>query len=404
MALKFIDEIDVKDKRVVARFDFNVPLKEGRKGQMIISDSTRIDRGLETIRYLLDQGAKKLVIMSHLGRPKGKRDERMSLAPVADYISKELQKDVILTESCTDRGIKTILGLNSTQVVLLENLRFHKEEELNDAEFAKNLASYGDIYVNDAFGAAHRKHASVYEIINYFPKGHYVGGLLLKKEIKALNRILEKPLRPFVAIIGGAKVSDKIKIIEALLPKLDHLLIGGAMAYPFLKAKGEEVGQSLCSEEDVKLAKLLLKSSTHQKIILPSDHMIASSFDEPAAESCSQIKADMMGLDIGEKTIEQYHSLLNQAKTVLWNGPMGLFEKEAFSQGTLAIAKKLAQRAQEDPQFFGLVGGGDSVSAVNQSGIAEQINHISTGGGASLEYIEKGSLPGVNALRFGSGH
>lgn len=401
MALKYIDQLDLKDKRVIARFDFNVPLKEGRK-KMAISDSTRIDLALDTIRFILDQGASKLVLMSHLGRPKGQRVDSMSLEPVADYLAKELGKDVILTESCTDRGIKTVLGLSTTKIVLLENLRFHNEEVNNDPDFAKTLASYGDVYINDAFGAAHRKHASVHAI-NLFFKNKAAAGFLMQKELKALDKVLHKPSKPFVAVIGGAKVSDKIKIIEALLPKIDQLIIGGAMAYPFLAAKGIEIGDSLCPAEDVNLAKNILKAAGADKISLPQDHIVATSLDDPSPKQHSQISIEPghMALDIGENTLADYGSKITRAKTVLWNGPMGMFEKEAFSKGTFGMARALAELSSRDPEAFTLVGGGDSVSAIKKAGLAEKVSHVSTGGGASLEYIEKGSLPGVQALRFG---
>lgn len=395
MALKFVDEIDLKDKRVIARFDFNVPLDKNDPSK--ITDTTRIDEALQTINYILENGAKKLILMSHLGRPKGKIDQKYSLEPVATYLAEKLKLDVVLTETCLDKGIKTLLTLNETKVVLLQNLRFHEEEEGNDREFAKSLASHADIYVNDAFGTAHRKHASTYEI-NAFFKNRAVGGFLLKKEIFALEKIVEKPEHPFVAIVGGAKVSDKIKIIERLLSNVDHLLIGGAMAYPFLKAKNIEIGKSLCPEEDVILAKKILKLPSAHKLCLPQDHLVSDKFDgKPQTTSNENIDDNLMGLDIGPQTIENYNHKLLNAKTVLWNGPMGLFENKDFSQGTFAIANTLSKLNNA----FTLVGGGDSVSAVNKSGVAEKMGHVSTGGGASLEFIENGTLPGIQALKFG---
>ena len=391
MPLKYLDEVELNDKRILARFDFNVPLKDG-----VIKDSSRIDLALPTIKYLLDHGVKKLTLMSHLGRPKGEKKQEYSLEPVANYLAEKLNQDVILTESATDNGIKELLTLKSTKIVLLENLRFHPGEEKNDESFAKALSEYGDICINDAFGAAHRKHASVYAINKFFPKAAY-GGFLLKAEIESLNKVLETPEKPFVAIVGGAKVSDKIKTIEKLLVSVNNLIIGGAMAYPFLKAKGYKVGKSLCSDEDVKLATQILKADRGGKVILPVDHIVSEKFGG-SPTNCESIDIDenMMGLDIGEKTIKKYNDILAAAKTVLWNGPMGAFENEDYAKGTFDICETLAKL-----NAFTLVGGGDSVSAVNKSGHAKNFSHVSTGGGASLEYIEKGQLPGIQALKFG---
>lgn len=395
MAIKFLDDpsIDFKDKKVLARFDFNVPLDEN----LAISDATRIDNSLPTIKYLLENGVDKLVLMSHFGRPKGQRVDKYSLEPVAKYLAEKLNEEVILTESALDSGILTTLNLSKPKIILLENLRFHPEEEANDPEFAKSLAKYGDLLVEDAFGTAHRKHASTYGLIEHF-KNRSFGGLLLKKEVEALDKIVKNPERPFVAIIGGAKVSDKIKIITKLIISVDSMIIGGAMAYPFLKAQGHSVGKSLCSDEDVALAKQILASpSGKAKVKLPVDHMVADSFEGKAEYIDSQdIAGDRMGLDIGEKTIQSFGETLKNAKTVLWNGPMGLFEKDAFAKGTLSVANMVA-----DLDAFSLVGGGDSVSAIKKSGVSDRISHISTGGGASLKYIEEGSLPGINALKFG---
>lgn len=394
MAIKYVDQMELEGKRVIARFDFNVPLdKDSGK----ITDTTRIDRALPTIKYILEHKPKNLILMSHLGRPKGEAKPEFSLEPVATYLADKLGEDVILTESCTDRGIKPLLDLPQTRVVLLQNLRFHAEETNNDPEFARKLASYGDVYVNDAFGTAHRKHASTYGIIAYF-KDQACGGFLMKSEIEALSKVVESPKSPFTAIVGGAKVSDKIKIIDALLANVDHLLIGGAMAYPFLKAKGFEVGKSLCGDEDVKLAKGILGQPISRKIVLPVDHTIAANPDSaPSTTEDENIPADQMGLDIGPKTIALFNEKLNSSKTVLWNGPMGFFEKESFAKGSLAMAQTMSQLKDA----FTLVGGGDSVSAVTQSGLADKMSHVSTGGGASLEFIENGTLPGVQALKFG---
>ncbi len=392
MALQYIDEAQIEGKNVIARFDFNVPLSK----EKVITDTTRVDNALKTIRYILDNGANKLILMSHLGRPKGEKNLEFSLEPVATYLADQLGQEVILTESCTDRGIKTLLGLNESKIILLENVRFHKEETDNDRDFAKKLSEYGDIYVNDAFGAAHRKHASTYAINEFFPKTAYAG-FLIKNELQALNKVSDSPEHPFVAIVGGAKVSDKIKIIDRLLITVDSLLIGGAMAYPFLKAKGFDIGNSLCSEEDVKLAKTILGQNNARKILLPSDHIGSKEFGgEPVEIDNANIPEGIIGLDIGPKTIDEYSNTIKSAKTTLWNGPMGLFENEAYANGSYAIAKALSQSSG-----FTLIGGGDSVSAVKQSGLSEKMSHISTGGGASLEFIENGSLPGIQVLKFG---
>ncbi|MBF0313803.1 MAG: phosphoglycerate kinase [Oligoflexia bacterium] len=391
MALKYVDEVSLQGKRVVARFDFNVPIKNEK-----ITDTTRIDSALPTINHLLKEGVSKLILMSHLGRPDGKRVAKYSLKLVGDYLAAKLNTEVILTESATDGGIKQLLALPKVKVVLLENLRFHPEEEENDPEFCKILASYGDVYVNDAFGTSHRKHASTYGIVQYFKDRAY-GGFLLKQEVQALTKITETPTRPFVAIVGGAKISDKIKTIERLIVAVDHLLIGGAMAYPFLKAQGKKVAKSLCSDNDFELAKKILQQSSAPKMVLPIDHIVADS-PEGQAQSCTSIDIPegMMGFDIGPKSVALFKEKLATAKTIFWNGPMGMFETEAFSKGTMDIARALA-----DIKAFTLIGGGDSVSAINKSGVASKISHISTGGGASLEFIEQGELPGIQALKFG---
>lgn len=394
MAIQFIDQADLEGKKVLARFDFNVPLD--KKDRSKITDTSRIDLALPTIKYILEQGASKLTLMSHLGRPKGENNKDFSLEPVANYLAEKLGYEVIMAESAVNAGVKELLTLKGTKIVLLENLRFHKEETENDMEFAHKLSQYGDIYVNDAFGAAHRKHASVHAINRFFPK-HAFGGMLLKKEIESLDKVLNNPSRPFVAVIGGAKVSDKISTIERLLITVDKLLIGGAMAYPFLKAQEVEVGSSLCSDEDVRLARSILKADKGNKIKLPVDHVVSEDFEGQAqVVETRSVPANMIGLDIGPKTVSNYDQILKSAKTILWNGPMGLFENENFAKGTMAIAESIA-----NTESYSLVGGGDSVSAVRKSGMSSKFSHVSTGGGASLEYIEKGELPGVQALRFG---
>lgn len=393
MAWNPLSNAELNGKKILARFDFNVPL-DGEK----ITDTTRIDVCLETIQHLLKSGAKKVILMSHLGRPNGKVNPVFSLEPVATYLATKLKEEVTMTESCTDAGIKTLLGLPNTKIILLQNLRFHAEEEANDPEFAKILSSYGDIFVNDAFGTCHRKHASTHGVIKFFKSKDVFVGPLIQSEVTALNNILESPKKPFVAILGGAKVSDKIKMITRLLPQVDQMLIGGAMAYPFLAAKGIEIGKSLCSQEDVTLAKMILNGSGKEKIRLPLDHVTAQSLDGNAIPCKNQdIPKDEIGLDIGERTAREYSNLISQAKTIMWNGPMGLFEKKQFAVGTFELAKAISKNSG----CFSLVGGGDSVNAINQSGLASKVSHISTGGGASLEYIEEGSLPGINALKFG---
>lgn len=395
MQLKSLQDADLKGKKVLARFDFNVPLTktEPRK----ITDTSRIDMAIPSIRLMLEKGASKITMISHLGRPDGQVNPKYSLEPVATYLAEKLGVDVILSESAIDNGVKNLLQLPETKIVLLENIRFLPGEEKNDMELAEKLATYADVYVNDAFGAAHRKHASTHAV-NAFFKGRTYAGLLMKKEIDSLSALLDKPSKPFIAIIGGAKVSDKIKTIEKMLVMVDTLLIGGAMAYPFLKAKGATVGKSLCSDEDVALAKQLLSADKGGKIQLPKDHIAAAGM-EGAPTPCPgvSIPENLMGLDIGPETIRSYSEHIKTAKTIFWNGPMGLFESKPFAKGTMSIAHAIASNRNA----FSVVGGGDSVAAVQESGEADKFSHVSTGGGASLEYIEKGELPGVQALRFG---
>lgn len=394
MQLKSLQDAELKGKRVIARFDFNVPLSktEPRK----ITDTSRIDQAIPTIRLILEKGASKLIMISHLGRPDGQVNPKYSLEPVAEYLASKLGMDVILSESAVDNGVKNLLHLPETKLVLLENIRFLPGEEKNEMELAEKIAQYGDIYVNDAFGAAHRKHASTYAI-NAFFKNRAYPGLLMKKEIESLSTLLDRPAKPFVAIIGGAKVSDKIKTIEKMMVLVDTLLIGGAMAYPFLKAKGATVGKSLCSDEDVLLAKQILTADKGGKIQLPKDHIVADSLEgDPSPCTGTSISEEKMGLDIGPMTIQSYSDHIKTAKTIFWNGPMGLFENKNFAKGTMAIAHTIA-----GTKAFSVVGGGDSVAAVQASGEAEKFSHVSTGGGASLEYIERGELPGIQALKLG---
>ena len=395
MHIKYVQDADLKGKRVLVRFDFNVPLSKSEP--RTITDSSRIDQAIPTIRLMLEKGASKIIMISHLGRPDGQVNPKYSLEPVAEYLASKLGTDVILSESAIENGVKNLLHLPETKVVLLENIRFLPGEEKNDMELAEKLAQYADVYVNDAFGAAHRKHSSTHAI-NAFFKNRAYAGLLMKKEIDSLSALLEKPAKPFVAIIGGAKVSDKIKTIEKLLVLVDTILIGGAMAYPFLKAKGATIGKSLCSDEDVALAKHLLASDKGGKIQLPKDHAVSDKFDgEPSGCAGVSIPEDKMGLDIGPLTIKSYSDHIATAKTIFWNGPMGLFENKNFAKGTMAIAHAIVSNTN----VFSVVGGGDSVAAVQQSGDADKFSHVSTGGGASLEFIERGELPGVQALKYG---
>ncbi|MBT3983388.1 MAG: phosphoglycerate kinase [Bacteriovoracaceae bacterium] len=398
MALKTIEQADFKDKRVLARFDFNVPLTKETddSGARVITDSTRIDLALPSIKYILESGARKIILCSHLGRPKGKINKKFSLEPVARYLAVALGMEVILTETAIDDNVDTLLGLPDTKIVLLENLRFHEDEEKNGADFAAKLASYADIYVNDAFGAAHRKHASTYGINTHFKNKAYAG-FLFAKEVSEISKLMGRPEKPFMAIIGGAKVSDKIKTIEKLMVCVDKIFIGGAMAYPFLKAKGFEVGKSLCGDEDVALAKRILSQDKGKKITLPVDHIVSTDFEgDPSTTAGTDIDENMMGLDIGPATMNQYREQLLTAKTIFWNGPMGIFENEKYAKGTFTIAQTLSESTA-----FTVVGGGDSVSALKKSGLSDKISHVSTGGGASLEYIESGDLPGLFALKFG---
>lgn len=387
-----IKDISVADKRVFCRVDFNVPI--GPNGN--ITDDTRIQAAVPTIAYLLDKGV-KLILASHLGRPKGKPDPTASLAPVAAHLSTLLGRQVLMAPDCIGKETTDMaLKLKSGQVMLLENVRFHAGETENDPAFAAQLAALGEIYVNDAFGTAHRAHASTEGVARLLKPA--VAGFLMQKELQYLGEALASPQRPFVAILGGAKVSDKITVIENLLTKVDTILIGGGMAYTFLKAQGINIGQSLVEEDKLALAAELLSKAQKKNVqfLLPQDHLVARKF---AADSPYQIATNAafpetgMGLDIGPETIKQYQEQIHNAKTVLWNGPMGVFEFDAFAKGTLAIAQALAQT-----QCLSIIGGGDSVAAVNKANLQDQMTHISTGGGASLEFLEGKNLPGVVAL------
>ncbi len=388
---KTIEDINVSGKKVLVRCDFNVPLDENKN----ITDENRLVGALPTIKYLLENNA-KVILCSHLGRPKGEFNPKYSLAPVAKRLSEMLGKEVKMAEDVIGESAKKLTSeIKEGEVVLLENVRYHKEEEKNDAQFSKELASMAEIYVNDAFGTAHRAHASTAGVADYLPA---VCGYLIKKEIDIMGKALSNPERPFVAILGGAKVSDKIGVIENLLDKVDYLLIGGGMAYTFLKAKGYEIGTSICEDEKVELATKLMEKAQQKgvELLLPVENVVAKEFNADAEASVvasDNIPADTMGMDIGPKTIELFSEVISKAKTVIWNGPMGVFEFAKFAEGTKSIARALAAT-----DAITIIGGGDSAAAVTQLGFADKMTHISTGGGASLEYLEGIVLPGIAAL------
>ena len=392
MNKKTVRDIDVKGKKVLVRCDFNVPQDENGN----ITDNRRIVSALPTIKYLLENGA-KVILCSHLGRPKGEFKPEFSLKPIADELSRLLGMEVKLAKDVIGEDAKRLVDeLQDGQAILLENVRFHREETDNDPEFAKKLASFAEIFVNDAFGTAHRAHASTAGVADYLPA---VSGFLIEKELNFMGDALENPKRPFMAILGGRKVSDKIGVIEALLEKVDTLMIGGAMAYTFFKSMGYEVGNSVCELDKLDLAKSLMEKAKAKgvKFMLPVDTRIGKEFDpntECKVVKCDEIPADWEGFDIGDETIKLYSEELKKAKTVIWNGPVGLFEFEKFAVGTNSIAKALA-----DIDAVKIIGGGDSAAAVEKAGLAEKFTHISTGGGASLEFLEGKKLPGIECLQ-----
>jgi 3-phosphoglycerate kinase len=389
-----VDQLSLEGKKVLVRVDYNVPLDENGS----ITDATRIQETLPTLNLLLQKGA-ALILCAHLGRPKGQVNPKYSLKPVAKRLEELIRKPVQMAPDCIGPEVeKMAAALKPGQILLLENLRFHAEEEANDPAFAKALSSLADIFVQDAFGAVHRAHASTAGVAALLPSA---AGLLLAKEIFYLGKALENPERPFIAILGGAKVSDKIEVIDNLLSKVNALVIGGAMAYTFLKAQGVEIGKSRVEEDKIDLAKTLIKKAQdlHIQIILPQDHVIVETVDAKAPHKATtdrSIPVGWIGVDIGPQTAKAIASLLEKAKTVIWNGPMGIFEMPAFAAGTLAVAEALAQATRNGATT--IVGGGDSVAAVKQAGIADKLSHISTGGGASLEFLEGKILPGIAAL------
>ncbi len=391
MNKKTVRDTDLAGKRVIMRVDFNVPLTE--TGQ--VANDTRIVASLPTIKYILEKGA-ALILMSHLGRPKGKPEPKYSLAPAAAQLSNLLGRPVRMLPDCVGPEVAAACrGLKPGEVALLENLRFHKEEEGNDESFCRQLAALADVYVNDAFGTAHRAHASTEGITRFVPVA--VAGFLMEKEIEYLCKALDRPRRPFVAIMGGAKISGKIDVITNLLPKVDALLIGGGMTYTLMRARGQGIGDSLVEADKIDVARQVLDKAVGSKaaFVLPADHVVAAELAPNAAFQVveGEIPAGKKGLDIGPKTIEQYKQYIKDAGTVVWNGPMGVFETPPFDKGTRAIAEAMAASSATT-----IVGGGDSVAAVDECGVADKISHVSTGGGASLELLEGRALPGLVAL------
>ncbi len=391
MAVKTVRDIDLKNKKVLVRVDFNVPLKDG-----VVTDSTRIKAALPTLNYILGQEGASLVLMSHLGRPKGERKAEFSLSPVVKELSKLIGRPVKMADDCIgDEVLKQVSKLEAGEILVLENVRFYNEETKNNPEFAEKLARNGDVYINDAFGTAHRAHASTEGVTHYLPSA---AGFLIEKEVEFFEPVLRSPEQPFVAIIGGAKVSSKIAVLESLLKTCDSMVIGGGMAYTFLKAKGHSIGNSLFEGEYLETARNFLTAAEKKgvDIVFPIDHIVATEFSENAEAEyidSADIPDGKLGMDIGARTIEKIREKLVKAKTIVWNGPMGVFEFPEFQKGTLTVAEIVAASTGKT-----VVGGGDSVAAVNKFGFADRISHVSTGGGASLEFLEGKALPGIVAL------
>jgi phosphoglycerate kinase len=395
MAITWVDDpnFSVEGKRVFCRVDFNVPLQDGR-----IMDDSRIRASLPTIQYLLDQGA-SLFLASHLGRPKGRVKQSLSLEPIAEALQSLLNREIICTDDCVGDGVRALASeMKPGQIILLENLRFHSGEEKNHLGFSQQLAAHAEAYVNDAFGAAHRAHASTAGVAKAIE--HHAGGLLLRAEVKALSQLLQSPERPFVAILGGAKVSDKLAVLSRLLDRVDKMIIGGAMAYTFLKARGENIGNSRFEEDRLEIATSILHRAAEKnvEILLPHDHIVSSTFAEDAPcriVEANDFEEEEMGLDIGPESMLRFQNAIQGASTVFWNGPMGVFEWDAYAKGTMGVMSAVA-----DSNAYTIVGGGDSVAALNRGGMQDQISHVSTGGGASLEFLEGKPLPGLEALGF----
>jgi len=397
--MKTLKDADLKDKRVLVRVDFNVPLND----ELEITDDTRIQAAIPTINMIREKGG-RVILMSHLGRPKSKDDEKLSLKPIYEFLKRHFGADVVsFSNDCI--GVETeklAVDLKAGQILLLENLRYYPEEEKGDEGFTTKLAKLGDVYVNDAFGTAHRAHASTSIIASHFPDNSYFG-LLMDNEISNIEKVLNSYEKPFTAIIGGSKVSDKVGIILNLMDKADNILIGGAMAYTFLKAQGEQVGKSRVEEEKLDLAREILQKGIDKgiRILLPADSVCTKEFEENADVEIHEsvnIPADMMGLDIGEKAIADYKQIIAESKTILWNGPMGVFEWDKFANGTKSIAFAVAD-ASKTNGAYSLIGGGDSVAAINKFNLDEQVSYVSTGGGAMLEFLEGKELPGIAAIR-----
>jgi len=390
-----IDKVNLKGQRVLVRVDFNVPYDEN----MNITDDLRITAALPTIKKIINDGG-KCILMSHLGRPKGAPNPKYTLKPVAVRLGELLDMDVKFAPDCVGEQVKAIVNsLKEGEVLLLENLRFHAEEEKNDPAFAQQLAELGDVYINDAFGSAHRAHASTEGVTKFIKV--CAAGYLMQKELNYLGEAISNPVRPFTAILGGSKISGKIDVIENLLPKVDNLLIGGGMAYTFYKAMGYEIGTSLLEEEKIELAKETLEKfkKSNAKVLLPIDNVVASEFKNESPSmvvDSDKIPADKMGLDIGPKTIEEFRKVILESKTIIWNGPLGVFEFDNFAKGTNAIAQALAEATEKGA--ITIIGGGDSAAAIKKAGLEDKVSHVSTGGGASLEFLEGKVLPGVAAL------